>query len=487
VYDSARRTADAGRSDGPATRDSAGAGPGRGEVDLSNYGSGRRAGVPALASSSDGVRPAPDARAGPRSNPPVRTQPLTRESLLERYRAPKTSPADIARARERSDKGLSRARGATADGKTGAKESTRGREQASVSKELRKQQYESTTKRLARLDKKDPVRAKQVMRAGEAVAVASDKALRVAMGVGFAACGSSADNCWWDPCNNGFCDPATTCWNACGPYSYWWWNGCTYWLPSWGFGWGWGGCWGNWCFGWNSHPYYCYPGYAYYGCSPWWYAGAIYSDGYYDEPAQVVVVHEYEQQPEAAPEAAPPEAAPANLPPEKRDPALAQALVRSAQQYVALGDLAFSERRFGDAVSHYAKAIEYAPGDAVLYMLLSDALFATGDYHYSASALRKSLELEPRLVDTIVDKHAVYTNPEDFEKQLGYLETYVKDNFLDEDARLVLAANYLFGNKPHQAYDFLQSSFSLNVRQSPTGALIYQRSQKLAAENPFSK
>jgi Flp pilus assembly protein TadD len=83
--------------------------------------------------------------------------------------------------------------------------------------------------------------------------------------------------------------------------------------------------------------------------------------------------------------------------------------VRSAQQYVALGDLAFSERRFGDAVSHYAKAIEYAPGDAVLYMLLSDALFATGDYHYSASALRKSLELEPRLVDTIVDKHAVYT------------------------------------------------------------------------------
>jgi hypothetical protein len=71
----------------------------------------------------------------------------------------------------------------------GAKESTRGREQASVSKELRKQQYESTTKRLARLDKKDPVRAKQVMRAGEAVAVASDKALRVAMGVGFAACG----------------------------------------------------------------------------------------------------------------------------------------------------------------------------------------------------------------------------------------------------------------------------------------------------------
>jgi tetratricopeptide (TPR) repeat protein len=212
-------------------------------------------------------------------------------------------------------------------------------------------------------------------------------------------------------------------------------------------------------------------------------------DSYYPQD-QVVVVHEYEPAPEAQPAAEAPagEAAPGvNLPPEKRDPALAQALVRTAQQYVALGDLAFSERRFGDAVSHYAKAIEYAPGDAVLYMLLSDALFATGDYHYSASALRKALELEPRLVDTIVDKHTVYKDPADFEKQLGYLESYVKDNFLDEDARLVLAANYLFGNKPHQAYDLLQSSFSLDVRKTPAGTLLFERAQRLASENPFSK
>ena len=107
---------------------------------------------------------------------------------------------------------------------------------------------------------------------------------------------------------------------------------------------------------------------------------------------------------------------------------------------------------------------------------------AVGHYHGE-----EELELEPRLVDTIVDKHSVYADPKDFEKQLGYLESYLKDNFLDEDARLVLAANYLFGNKPHQALDLLQSSFSLEVRKTPTGTLLLERAQHLAAENPFSK
>jgi len=415
---------------------------------------------------------------------PVRTRPLTREGLLERYRAPRESPGDIARAREHSDKGLSRARGASAPTRTGAPAKESGRSDPAVSTELRKQRYERTARRLEQLDSKDPGRAREVMRTGEALAIATQTSLRLAVGVGFGTTGGGTGMCFWDPNNAGYCSPVNTWMNTCGPYSYWWWNNCTYWWPSWGwsFGvsWGWGNC------GWYTHPYWYYPGYCYWAGSPWWYSGVIYEDSY-APTQQVVVEHVYEEQPAAEAQPAG-EAAPAgNLPPEKRDPALAQALARSAQQYVALGDLAFSERRYGDAVSHYAKAIEYAPDDAVLYMLLSDALFATGDYHYAASALRKALDLEPRLVDTIVDKHAVYGDPQEFEKQLGYLENYLKDNFLDEDARLVLGANYLFGNKPHQALDLLQSSFSLEVRKTRVGALLYERAQKLAAENPFSK
>jgi len=498
VYDSARRKAEEVRPQEPSARPSrdptsTGSTPERDPVDFSKFGSRRAPTVPSLSTSSNGVRPVPQRPETGRVSMPVRTAPLTREGLLERYRAPKSGPDDIARARERSDKGLSRTRGAASESTraTSAKDPVRRDPAAKTATRI--QQAENTTKRLERLDKKDPVRAKQVLRTGEALAVASDTSLRLAIGVSFGATGGGTGWCWWDPCNRGYGTPAQSCYNSYGPCSWWWWNNCTYWLPSWGWGVSFGASWSCGNYAWSTHPYYCYPGYNYWGCSPWWYAGAIYVDDYYPPQEQVVVVHEYEPQPEAEAPAAPEvqrgEAALAggNLPPEKRDPALAQALARSSQQYVALGDLAFSERRFGDAVSHYAKAIEYAPDDAVLYMLLSDALFATGDYHYAASALRKSLELEPRLVDTIVDKHAVYSNPQDFENQLGYLEQYLKDNVLDEDARLVLGANYLFGNKPRQALELLQSSFSLEVRKSPAGTLLFDRAQHLAQENPFSK
>lgn len=490
VYDSARRTAD-----DRETRTPAGTGnrEGRGEIDLSGFSAGRRAGVPALSTSTEGGRGAGIRPEPTRSGAPIRSAPLTREGLLERYRAPAANPADLARARERAQNGLSRARGAAGEVAASSGSERRGRKDPAVSNELRKQQYERSAARLARLEKKDPAQARKVLRTGESIAIASDIGLRVAIGTTFANCGGGSGWTWWDPCNHGYGSPANVWWNNCGPCSYWWWNNCTYWWPTWGWGYSWGAGWSTWSWGWMSHPSYCYPGYRYWGCSPWWYSSVIYVDTYDPPPQQqVVVVHEYENPPAAeaqpAAEVQRGEAAVGgNLPPEKRDPALVQALARSAQQYVALGDLAFSERRFGDAVSHYAKAIEYAPDDAVLYMLLSDALFATGDYHYAASALRKALEIEPRLVDTIVDKHAVYNDPQDFEKQLGYLESYLKDNFLDEDARLVLAANYLFGNKPHQALDLLQSSFSLEVRKSPAGTALFERAQRLVADNPFSK
>lgn len=490
VYDSARNSA-ADRGTPGTDRDTRagtdGSRPGRGEVDLSGFGRARRSEVPALSSSSGGLRPVRDPAASPALAQPLRTRPMTRESLLERYRPIPARDSDLARARERAEGGLSRVRGGklVADG---VRTATRApRSSRAVSTELGQQQYDHTRKRIEALAQKDPKRAREIMHGGEALAIASDISLRVGLGASLGFCGGSSGWTWWDPCNHGY--SGSSWWYACGPCSWWWWNGCSYWWPNWGWGYSWGPGWSQCGLSWYSHPNWSYPGYHYWGCSPWWYTSVIYVDDYTPPAPQVVVVHEPAAQPE--PQAPAPAAGEANAPaqgePQKRDPILAKSLARTAQQYVALGDLAFSERRYGDAVSHYAKAIEYSPDDGVLYMLLADALFATGDYHYAAYALRKSLDLEPRLVDTIVDKHAVYTDPDDFEKQLGYLEGYLKDNFGDSDARLVLAANYLFGNKPHQALDLLDSAFSEEVRKTSAGTLLRERARALASENPFSK
>jgi len=166
------------------------------------------------------------------------------------------------------------------------------------------------------------------------------------------------------------------------------------------------------------------------------------------------------------------------------DAASGRGLQSAASHHLALGDEAFRDGRYGDAVHEYAKAVEYQPDQGVLHLILSAALFATGDYHYSAYALRRALELDPTLVDSVVDKHSFYGDPAEFDRQLELLERYLGDHFLDEDARILLAANYLFGAKPSMAVDLLGSPSSGSVRDSATGKILMERAKKVLREPP---
>jgi hypothetical protein len=98
--------------------------------------------------------------------------------------------------------------------------------------------------------------------------------------------------------------------------------------------------------------------------------------------------------------------------------------------------------------------------------------------------LRKAIELDPKLVDAAVDKHSFYGDPSEFDRQLTLLARYVEDHFVDDDARLLLAANYLFADRPTQAADLLDSAFSLAVRESNAGKVISARAHALAQSRP---
>ena len=166
------------------------------------------------------------------------------------------------------------------------------------------------------------------------------------------------------------------------------------------------------------------------------------------------------------------------------DPVLEASLNRAADHYLVLGDRAFREGRYGDAVHFYAKAVEFSPDQGILYLILSDALFATGDYHYAAYCLRKALELDASLATQIVDKHSFYDDPSDFERQIAVLERYLEDHFLDDDARLVLAANYLFGGRPAAAVDLLDSAFSAEIAKTLAGKAIHDAARAIQHGQP---
>lgn len=259
----------------------------------------------------------------------------------------------------------------------------------------------------------------------------------------------------------------------------------------------WWGCQSNW--GWSSwnwfggpmfcsslwwHSWWWSGGHSSWGWWPsqnYWY-GPFVPQGYYPQAEPQVI---YVEQPVlistvvipvgevVAPAVIP--AAPAVVP---AAPAPNQAqqeeLNRVAQHYLTLGDEAFRAGRYNDAASHYSRAVEFSPKLGILHLVLSDALMAVGDYRWAAAELRVALELDPSLALHVVDKHAFYGDPIQFDQQLATLERYLSDHFMDEDARLLLAGNYHFGGRPAAAVDLLTSSFSAKVISEGPGAILLE-------------
>jgi len=322
----------------------------------------------------------------------------------------------------------------------------------------------------------DPKAGRQILQKGKFTSAATDIATRTAAGVGVGiATGSGSTSCFWDPC---YSDPACeSVWNWwCSPGWSWWWSTCC--SPWWGYGWGFGYC-SDWFGFWYGYPSYgYYPG-AYYAPYPAYYSTVIY-DTYDPPPAEEVSVSEPSYvdpelpvaQGEGTIQVAGHEASGENRP-----------RLGSALQFLNLGDQAFWEGRYSEAVHYYAKAVELEPEQGVLHLILSDALFATGDYHYAAYSLRRSLELDPTVLDSVVDKHKFYADPSEFDRQIQILETYLGDHFLDDDARLLLSANYLFGGHVAQAADLLQSPFSVTIRESGAGKVLLDRARSLRRGN----
>ncbi len=151
----------------------------------------------------------------------------------------------------------------------------------------------------------------------------------------------------------------------------------------------------------------------------------------------------------------------------------------AALRYLELGDEAFGAGRYVDAIHFYSRSIEFNPDRGMLHLILADALFATGDYHYCARSIRKALELEPTLVAAPVDKHLFYAIPSEFDKQLAVLELYIADYKTDADARLVLGLNYLFGDRPQAAVELLESGSNTSASFSDEAAILILESAKV--------
>lgn len=294
----------------------------------------------------------------------------------------------------------------------------------------------------------------------------------------------------------GWCSPY---WNSWGnPFgcsfgfglSAWWYG--SLWNCGWPYGYGFGNFgFNNW--GWNGFGFN--NGWPYYGAfgNPFLFGGGFgFGGGGFGggvvqpaQPAQqVVIVEQAPAQVVSAPAPVPtqeekvfyddgqgdaiPRAADADL---SQSPASAE-IGLASERYLTLGDRAFRDERWADAVHYYTKATDLEPEVGVLYLVLSDALFAAGDYGFAAFAIRRALSLDPALVDSTSDKRAFYANPASFDQQLAVLERYVTDHPTSADARLVLALNQLFGGSPELALAAIEGDLTGSLAEDQTADLL---------------
>lgn len=230
----------------------------------------------------------------------------------------------------------------------------------------------------------------------------------------------------------------TPSWCRWGLYSYPYYY-CSYW-PRWYYNYSRG-------FGayWNS----CYPWYSYSSC--WWptsyYQPSVYvSHLYYGD-----VTYEDEDEGRYYESSYSGTSIAVHAGGSAGEPVSPVSEVSLADHHVALGDFYFKEARFQESAESYLRALAYAADDATIHFVLADALFAIGDYHYSAYMIGKGLRLDPELANADADKRTFYTDVEDFDAQMQTLRAYVAEKPYDVAAQTVLAYNLNFSAQREEA------------------------------------
>ena len=235
---------------------------------------------------------------------------------------------------------------------------------------------------------------------------------------------------------------------------YWYYGGSPYWGGGYG---GWGGYGYPYDYGYNgSYGYGGYPATTY-----------LYADNTYDNPPAI------DEQPAAA------DQAPA-------DPT-AEELER-ASQYISLGEQSFRAGSYQDALRQWRHAMVDNPNNGALVLLMSQALFALGEYDSAANSVQMAMQMLPESEWGGVVKNytQLYPNIQVYTDQIRAAEK-ARDAEPDDGAiRFLLGYHFGYLNYPKQAVRELDKALDIEPRDAGAQKLrdIFARQASLPARPP---
>jgi tetratricopeptide (TPR) repeat protein len=145
-----------------------------------------------------------------------------------------------------------------------------------------------------------------------------------------------------------------------------------------------------------------------------------------------------------------------------------------AKGFQRRAEIAFREGRYDEAVRLANHAVVEMPNDGRLFLFLSQALFAVGDYGAAAGAAHHAMSAsdEDDWGYVVENFQRYYGNGNDYTDQLRRLEKFTRENPDAPYARFLLGYHYGFLGHPKEARAELAEAAKLEGRDELAGELL---------------
>ena len=262
-------------------------------------------------------------------------------------------------------------------------------------------------------------------------------------------------------------------------------TGYGYGYGRWGYGWGYPGYaygfglglglgWGLGYYGGYGYPYYAYGAY---GCPYMGYSSAYYNNygaydaGYstgYNNGATNAGSPANGQQQNSAPYSPPP-------------PAPARAPNDAAKTFVDQGEAAFKSGDYSKSVQHFRHAIVDDPENALITLMLGQALFASEHYEEAAGATQAALHRLSKDQWGVIIQHygELYGKRSDYTDQLHSLENAVKAQPANPALRFLAGYHYAYLGFATEAVDQLDAAIKFAPRDEISRQLRQEMQHKI--------
>jgi len=131
--------------------------------------------------------------------------------------------------------------------------------------------------------------------------------------------------------------------------------------------------------------------------------------------------------------------------------------------FASLGDQAFKEGNYDDAIHHWQHALVDDPHNGTLVMLLGQAYFAKGHYDEAAGAVQHGMQMLPQDKWGLVVEHfrELYASNQTYTNQLRALEAARKKD-ASPAIHFLLGYHYAYLGHPQQAVRELEKALKLH-------------------------